>query len=220
MNNSILFSGYNWLVKKSSTKVGPGPNLYSDKGITLINDNLKLEVIQRSGIAFCSELIMDKPLGYGKYVFQLSSRIDLLKDDLVFGLFTYEDKHPPHFGEIDIEFSRWGNPKNMNSQFVIQPHNSLGNKYRFETKLNGEFSTHIFEWRPDSIRFYSIHGHVGFERENTNLIHSWSYTGSDIPHTADERVHINLWKTYEKSSGSQPDGISYAIVNQFLFEPF
>lgn len=220
MANTIQFSGYNWLVKKSSTKVGPGPNLYSDKGIKLINDNLKLEVIQQSGNAFCSELFLDKPLGYGKYVFQLSSRIDLLRDDLVLGLFTYDDNHPPHFGEIDIEFSRWGNPTNMNSQFVIQPHNCRGNKYRFETKLNGDFSTHIFEWSPDSIQFYSIHGHDGFERENSNLIQSWIYTGNGIPHPAEERVHINLWKTYEKRCGSQPGRISYAIVNRFLFEPF
>lgn len=220
MENSILFSGYNWLVKQSSTKAGPGPNFFSERGVNVINGELKLEVVQEDGNSYCSEIFLDKPLGYGRYLFQLSSGLDLLQDDVVFALFTWDDNYEPLNCEIDIEFSRWGDSKNKNTQFVIQPHDRPSNKHRFDTKLNGDFSTHIIEWMPRAIHFHSYHGHVGFERNSTNLIQSWSYTGSNIPHPANERVHINLWKTYENRSKRIRSGISFATIHRFMFEPF
>lgn len=69
MENSILFSGFNWQVKQSYTKVGPGPNLFSDEGISLLENELKLEVIQRDGNIYCSEIFLDKTLGYGRLMF-------------------------------------------------------------------------------------------------------------------------------------------------------
>lgn len=220
MANIIEFSGFNWLVKQSHTKVGPGPNFFSEKIVSLHNGELKLEVIQRDGNTYCSEIFLDKSLGYGKYIFQLSSQIDLLRVDLVLGLFTWDDNYKPKNCEIDIEFSRWGDPKKMNTQFVIQPHNRSGNTFRFETKLNGDYSTQIIEWMPKKIHFCSFHGHVEFERDNTNLIQSWSYTGKGVPHPANERIHMNLWKIYEKRSKRIYSGISYATIHKFVFEPF
>lgn len=219
MANFIEFSGFNWLVKQSHTKVGPGPNLFSDEGISLLENELKLEVIQRDGNIYCSEIFLDKTLGYGKYIFQISSRIDLLKDDLVLGLFTWDNNHKQNHCEIDIEFSKWGNKKNMNSQFVVQPFTHKGNICRFDTKLNGDYTTHVIEWMPGAINFYSIHGHVGLTRNNNNIIQSWSYSGKDVPIPANEQVHINLWKTPGKTSQNKVGKISYAIINSFIFEP-
>lgn len=219
MANIVEFSGFNWLVKQSHTKVGPGPNFFSEKIVSLHNGELKLEVIQRDGNTYCSEIFLDKSLGYGKYIFQLSSRLDFLQDDLVLGLFTYDyNQLPPHC-EIDIEFSRWGDPKKMNSQFVVHPSSHNGNTHRFETNLNGDFTTHIIEWRPLSIEFQSIHGHVELISEDNNLIQSWSYTGRDIPHPANERVHINFWKTHEKNTKKMLNGIYYVNIHKFIFEP-
>lgn len=220
MEKLVAFSGYNWLVKQSITKIGPGPNLFSDKGIHLIGDELKLEVVHQDCNSYCSEVFLDKPLGYGKYIFHLSSRIDLLQDDLVLGLFTYDYNSKPPYREIDIEFSRWGDPKKQNSQFVVPPDSHKGNFLRFETTLNGDYTTHIIEWMPHIIHFKSMHGHVNSPCDNGHLIQLWSYSGRDVPKPADERVHINLWRTYKQRSGYSQNKISYAIVKRFIFEPF
>ena len=220
MTNFIEFSGYHWLVKQSLTKVGPGPNLFSAEAVNIIENELKLEVIQDNGTAYCSETILDKPLGFGRYIFQISSRIDLLEDDLVLGLFTWDDEYSPYNCEIDIEFSRWGKKNNLNSQFVIQPGDKPENISRFETKLNGDYSTHIIEWLPEVVRFYSFHGHPNPTIDNLNLIKSWNYSGKDIPNPANERIHINLWKISGNRTLKTENSISYAIIKKFTFEPF
>jgi len=219
MENIIEFSGYNWMVRQSREMVGPGPNYFSAKAVKLISNELRLEVIQDNGTAYCSEIILDKPLGYGKYIFQLSSRIDLLEDDLVLGLFTWDEDYSPYNCEIDIEFSRWGKKNNMNSQFVVQPGDDPKNIFRFETILNGDYSTHIIEWLPEVVRFYSIHGHPNPIMDKANLIKSWNYSGKHIPNPANERIHINLWKISANRTLKIEGRISYVDIKKFTFEP-
>lgn len=220
MTKSIGFSGYNWLVKESSEKVGPGPNLFSGKVISLVNGELKLDVIYSDGNFYCSELFLEQSLGYGKYVFQLSGRVDLLKDDLVLGLFTWDETPAQYHREIDIEFSKWGNSKNMNSQFVVQPFKIQGNKSRFVTQLSGDYSTHMIEWRPDKIYFYSVHGHVDLIDESSKVIHSWEYAGKNVPIPGNEKIHVNLWKTGQKRSERIKSGLTSIAIKKFWFEPF
>src|SRR5690606_19851803 len=189
----IKFSGYDWIVRTSDdTQVGPGPNYFSNSEDNVWVDGdgrLHLKIVQKGGLWYCSGVILRQSLGYGKYVFYVSSDVSRLDQHVVGGLFTDLNDEE----EIDIEFSRWSDPDNKDSQFAVQPADRAGNKERYELNLLTEQSTHAFNWQPDIIEFFSRQGH-GATADETNLIHEWTYQGNDIPpHRGTERLRMNLW---------------------------
>lgn len=193
----LSFSGYKWIVKSSETPVGPGPNYFLDSSENVWVDEkgqLHLRITERNGRWYCAEVISEKSFGYGKYIFYLASRVDQLNENIVVGLFTWSDSPEYNHREIDIEFSRWGQPTNDNAQFVVQPWDRPRNIRRFNVQLNGDYSTHSFDWRSESISFQSLHGHYSTPPDNSYMIiESWDYTGEDIPRTGGENARINLW---------------------------
>jgi hypothetical protein len=193
---TISFSGYEWKVKTSENPVGPGPNLFSDSTENVWIDNqdqLHLKITNRNGKWYCAEVISQKSFGYGEYIFYTASRVDKLNENVVLGLFTWSDDTEYNHREIDIEFSRWGQPANDNAQFVVQPYNRTENMYRFNAQLSEDNSTHSFDWRSDIISFQSIHGHYATPPDSSYIIESWNYTGEDIPTPGNENARINLW---------------------------
>lgn len=189
----IKFSGYDWIVRTSNdNRVGPGPNYFSDSEENVWVDEdgrLHLKVVQRGGVWYCSGVVLRQSLGYGKYVFYLSSDVGKLDQNVVGGLFTYLNDDE----EIDIEFSRWADPDNQDSQFAVQPADLAGNKERYDLNLLTDLSTHSFNWQPDRIEFFSRQGH-GLTVNDDNRIHEWTYMGDNIPpHRTTERLRINLW---------------------------
>lgn len=210
---TVEFSGYTWRVKASESPAGPGPNYFSDREDDVWvdeNGQLHLKIVQRNGRWYSTEVIANASLGYGKYVFTLASRVDQLPKEVVLGLFTWSDTAPQYnYREIDIEFSKWGEDNGQNSQYVVQPWDHPGNRYRFDSVLEGEYSTHSFEWSPTSIEFSSSNSGAEFQ--------TWSYTGPDIPPTGDENARINLWLL----NGMPPsDGLEVeVIIKSFEFIP-
>ncbi|NGM62488.1 glycoside hydrolase family 16 protein [Sphingobacterium sp. SGG-5] len=203
----IEFSGYEWIVRTSNdNKVGPGPNYFSDSEDNVWVDDdgrLHLKIVRIGGTWYCSGVILKKPLGYGKYVFYVGNDVSKLDQNIVAGLFTYFNDEE----EIDIEFSRWSDPDNEDSQFAVQPSHLVGNKVRYNLDLLTEYSTHAFNWQSDRIEFVSLQGH-GLAVNGDNLIHEWTYRGDNIPpNRTAERLRMNLWlfrgqvpsdsKTYE-----------------------
>lgn len=188
----INFSGYEWIVRTSDEgKQGPGPNYFSDSEENVWVDDdgrLHLKVVERNGNWYCSGVILRQSYGFKKYVFYVSSRVDDLDVNMVGGLFT----HITDDEEIDIEFSRWSDPDNENSQFAVQPSFKAGNKKRYNLDLNENFSTHFFDWKPESIEFASYKGHT-LTPEADAIVNTWTYTGESIPPHNEERLKINLW---------------------------
>ena len=188
----IEFSGYQWIVRTSDEdKVGPGPNYFSDSKENVWVDpagRLHLKLVKRNGNWYCSGVIMRSSLGFKKYVFYLSSRVDHLDENIIGGLFT----HKTDSQEIDIEFSRWADPENQNAQFAVQPSSKAGNKQRFDMDMESNTSTHFFDWKPDQITFASYRGHT-LEPEASDIFSTWKYTGENIPPENNERLKINLW---------------------------
>jgi len=188
----ITFSGFEWVVRTSDEgKEGPGPNYFSDSEENVWVDDagrLHLKIVQKGGNWYCSGISLRRSLGYGKYVFYVSSDVSKLDRNVVAGLFTYMNDEE----EIDIEFSRWSIPDNMDAQFAVQPSDLPNNKVRYNLNLTGDLSTHAFEWLPDKIDFVSLRGH-GLLQTAENLIHQWTYTGGNIPPDNEERLKINLW---------------------------
>ena len=106
----IEFGGYTWAVR--SGRGGPGPNAWEENNAWLDTaTNLHLKISQRDGKWSCAEVTMQRRLGFGRYQFQTTGRLDRFDDNVVLGFFNYPtgDVGPDGTHEIDIEFARWGN---------------------------------------------------------------------------------------------------------------
>lgn len=188
----IEFSGYEWVVRTNEeSTAGPGPNFFSDSEENVWVDEdgrLHLKIVEIGGIWYCSGVTLRNSYGFDKYVFYVASRVDQLDENVVGGLFTYKNDEE----EIDIEFSKWSDSENQDSQFAIQPSYLAGNKTRYNLDLESELSTHFFDWKSDRIEFGSYRGHT-LTPETKDVISTWTYTGASIPPDNDERLKINLW---------------------------
>lgn len=152
-----------------------------------------MRIVQRDGKWYCTEVYTAEPLGYGTYRFILASRVDQLDRNAVLGLFTWDDNAPQYnYREIDIEFSRWGVEGNDNSQFVVQPWDTPGNRFRFDTQLQSDYSTHLFRWEWDRVGFSSFLGSAP-SPDPADEIATWEYAGGDVPPAGEESTRINLW---------------------------
>ena len=218
---TIQFAGYQWQVKSSDCPVGPGPNFFSDRQEDIwvdINGYLHLTIKQRDGNWYSTEVIADTSLGYGKYVFQIQGQINLLDQNTVVGLFTWDSDAPQfNFREIDIEFSRWGIPANDNAQFVVQPYTTPANIFRYDIQTSNLQTSHSFTWTQPAVIFQSLFGHLSTPVSQSDVIQDWSYSGNDIPPSGDENTRINFWLV----NGNPPsDGLDTEIViTDFEFIP-
>lgn len=188
----IFFSGFWWAVATAQGKPYGGPFYYSDsKENVWIDDagKLHLKITYRNDKWYCAKVTLLKPVTYGKYVFQVDSRVDNFDKNVVGGLFFYKSDTQ----EVDIEFSKWGIDGNMDSQFVVQPGSKAENKKRYSLNLTGNESTHWFDWQPDRIEFASYRGYSNALPDPSEIIQQWTYFGNDIPADLDEQVKINLW---------------------------
>ena len=155
---TIQFSGYEWAVK-GGVSLGPGPNHFSTSHDNVWVDGqgrLHLKITQRDGKWYCAEVYQMHPLGYGTFVFQFSSRVDLLNKNVIGSPFIYRDNSH----ELDVEFSRWGIQSGPNAQFVVQPHYHPGNREQFTMSLLNDYSTHILSFGVQMLYLSRVHGDI------------------------------------------------------------
>lgn len=217
----IDFSGYTWLVKiggqiTDSTK----PIFFSWNKDNVWVDNegqLHLKITRDSRRWYCAEIVSEKSFGYGKYVFYLASRTDELNENVVLGFFNWDISPENNNREIDIEFARWGNIKEQNAQFVVQPWELPENIYRFDMPTGDSYSTHSFEWKKDSIFFQSVLGHYANPPDDSHIIESWNYVGTNIPQPGNEKTRMVLWL----AAGDPPSDSKEVeiVIKEFEFIP-
>lgn len=192
----IFFSGREWRVKTGTELLGPGPNLFSDSHDNVWTDRmgrLHLRITHVNGAYHCAEVKSLESFGYGSYVFHLDSAVAGLEPNAVLGLFTWADSAEFNHREIDIEFSRWGDAENANSQYVVQPFDTPGNMERFDLLASDWPSVHGFEWRTTFVEFRSLRGNSFDSEEPENVINTYHYNGNDIPRRGGENARMNLW---------------------------
>lgn len=212
----IHFSGYYWYVKAGF--YGPGPNYWSDSAESVWLDNegkLHLKIRKIDGKWYCAEVYSENLTGYGDHRFLIEGAVDQLDKNVVLGLFTYmDDTH-----EIDIEYSKWGDPNHQKpGSFTVQPYSISGNSRSFEVKLKTLQTTQLFNWQPNFIHFSSYQGHHQELLPSPDLlIHQWLYFGSSIPKDVHKlRTHINFWLV----NGNAPiDERNLEIVIHRVFLP-
>ncbi len=213
---SIAFAGHTWSVKFAPAPAGPGPNRFSDDPADVwVDENgyLHLSIVNRGGVWYSTEVICaDTLLQYGAYTMTAGSRVDVLDKNVVLGFFTWDTDAPQYnYREIDVEFSRWGEDTAQNAQYVIQPWDVAGNRYRFALALSETDSVHRFDWKADRVQFASWAG-------SGSLLQSWTYTNTaNIPPAGGGNAHINLWLM----DGLAPsDGQNVeVIIKSFQFAP-
>ena len=201
---TVEFSGYTWRVKGPGL-YGPGYNRFCNFPSCVwvdAQDRLHLTVQNLSGNWYSTEVTIEDALGYGDYILTTQGRLDLLDPQVVLGIFLWQ--YGPcwddgylwwnPYNEIDIEYSRWGNPSSDLGQFVAQPYDYPGNINRFDaTFAEGEVVSHAMRWLSDRVEYRVWRG--GPDDESAaNMIHSWTYTGPHIPRPEQPRMHLNLWK--------------------------
>ena len=211
---TLDWSGHTWIVKSHEKPFGPGPNLWSDtQQCVWVDDKgrLHLKIERINGKWHCAEVYNAKSLGYGKYLFYINGRLNMLDSNVVLGMFIHLDDA----NEIDIEAARWGEDRKYTYlQYVVQPRLDKSNIQRTDYTSKAALTTHGFIWSEKGIQFRSYMGH---RLKNKKSFKEWDYIGPHNPKPSTEKVHINLW--LYKGEPPSNDFDSEIIINKFKFIP-
>lgn len=210
---TLQFSGYQWTARSIDSDRGGEPNAYDPANAwTDQRGFLHLRTAQREGRWTCAEVSLTRSLGYGTYRFVVQSLAHLPPSTVV-GLLTYDDDGSEAFAnEIDVELSRWGDPKRKSAQYVIQPYYVPENVFRFEPPAGT--MTHSFRWEPGSVVFQSAVGVASGAISRPAAEHTFS---SGVPVPAKETVRINIYDFHHSQHPSQPP--AEVVIEKFEYLP-
>ena len=240
-SRTINWSGFLWrVVSTNDTRCSPGPNYFSSATDNVFVDsagNLHLKITKRSGKFYCAELFTDEAVGYGNYTFKLSSRVDNLNENVVFGIFTWNDINceTNANSELDIEFTRWGDASYLYPlEYSIQPTNDGQETERSVSRpmiQTGNNSIHFLNWTPELVSFSSYQGHTNPPPPG-NLITSWSFNNTNPPKSKEEcnsdpiiipdpenntTLSVNLW--LDRGSYPSDDQEVEVVIKNIIFTP-
>ncbi|HOX24191.1 MAG TPA: FlgD immunoglobulin-like domain containing protein [Candidatus Krumholzibacteria bacterium] len=222
---TLDFAGRVWRVKGPGY-YGPGPNVFDDDPNCVWVDpqgRLHLSLAERGGTWVATEVVAETALGYGDYIVTTVGRLDELDPAAVLGIFLWQ--YGPcwdesylwwnPYDEVDIEYSRWGDPGRDIGQFVAQPYDYPGNLERFDASFaTGEQVSHAMRWLADRVEFRVWRGGAADESAATT-IHAWTYQGPHVPRPEQPRLHLNLWKL----AGGVPAADQEVVFADFRFVP-
>jgi hypothetical protein len=195
----IDFAGRKWDVKFSTVPVGPGPNyfsrLYDDVWVDA-QGYLHLTIDKHNDIWYSSEVISQDTMGYGTYTFTIQADPLSFSENVVLGLFTWNDSsfYTDGNSEVDIEFSKWGDTSSTTvTTYSVQPV-SFGSFFAERTRemmipesqLKG-VSTHQFTWTDTLITWRSYAG----ENTSSTPVASWSFNLNHPPRVKEEGGNLS-----------------------------
>lgn len=171
-SGDIIFSGYGWKIKKSTNPVGPGPNIFGGTDSSVwVDDNgyLHMKIAYLNGKWQSSEVICTENTGFGTYIFTIGSDLTPMNENIVLGLFTWDDNtfYSQANSEVDIEFARWFKANDSlllttSVQPVVFdnaiPFAERSHKPQMLVSKLKKPSTHAFEWRANFIQWNSYAG--------------------------------------------------------------
>jgi excisionase family DNA binding protein len=134
----VNFSGYVWDVKINEYAVGPGPNYFSGfYEDVFVDDNgyLHMRIAEHNGKWYSSEIVGRDTLGYGKYTWVMQADLENIPENITVGLFTWDNESffAEANSEVDIEFSKWGNPDLATTlHYSVQPVAPMNNESRMD----------------------------------------------------------------------------------------
>jgi hypothetical protein len=208
----IHFSGYDWTARGTVSDHGGEPNEYDPANAwTDEKGHLHLRMAYRDGHWTCAEITLNRSLGYGTYKFVVQDTAHL-RPSAVVGMFTWDDVRSTNFrNELDIELSRWGDPKGKNAQYVVQPFFATENLARFAVPPG--VMTYAVRWEPGRASFTTVSGDSA---GGGKPISEHVFT-SAIPTPSNETVHIDLYDFHHSETYSQQP--AEAVIEKFEFTP-
>lgn len=188
-SRTLQFAGYEWRVRDAPSERGGWTNRYDpDNAWTDEAGALHLRITPSDAGWTSAEVILTRSLGYGSYSFVVRD-VARLAPTVVLGLFTWDDvAGDQRFREMDIEFSRWGDPSNVNAQYVVQPYYVPANVSRFQAPAGT--LTHTLRWEVGRASFRTVRGAAGSGAPRPVAEHVFT---SGVPLPGNETVRINLY---------------------------
>lgn len=244
--NKIKFSGRKWWVKiYEDRQWGPGPNYFSgnEEDITIDNKgHLHMKIVNRNGKWMSTEIVSEDVMGYGTYIFTIDGDIENIPENIVLGLFTWDDEtfQTQANSEVDIEFSKWGNANDQRTlQYGVQPINfgtlHPEREYRPQytlDKLIGT-TTHAFTWTKDKIYWAS---YIGDTYGQGELLAEWTFDQNNPGRVKEENgrrsnpivipapgpntnCRINFWITPWVNSVPTDGKEQEIVITKFEYRP-
>jgi len=206
----LTFSGYEWDVRDIPSDRG-GPNEYDpDNAWTDAEGLLHLMLARREDRWTSAEVILKRGLGHGTYNFTVRD-VSGLDPAAAVGLLTWDTEGVEHnHRELDVEISRWGDPRIPNAQYVVQPFYVPANVARF-TAPAGTL-TYSFRWEPGRVVFRTVRG----ARPGGPEVATHEFT-SGVPTPGGERVRMNLY--YFRYASAPPLKNVEVVIERFLYVP-
>ena len=218
--DTLIFSGFIWVVKSPVGQSYPGPNYW--KGSNAWVDasgflHLKLALNSVTNRWECAEVHTIQRLGYGTYQWQVESDLGALDKNIVLGMFNFSGNE--WHDEMDIEIARWGNAAWDNLNYTVWPATgsiavrSL-NTSSFSTP-DGTYTTHRLKRTNTTVK---LQGLYGFVNNDDNQFQTVTF---DSPKTSVSTlampVYISLWlfKGFAPSNNQTVE----VIIHSFKFTP-
>jgi hypothetical protein len=212
---TIKFSGYEWIVKQPSGKMGPHANYWSGENVWVDKKgrmHFTIQYNEQNKRWECSEVASTVKFGNGTYQWKLEGSVNALDKNIVFGLFNYSGKSG--YDEMDIEFSRWGRPNVPILNYTIWPAESNKPKnvtYAKDFEMKNKYSTHRFIRTSNQLTFQSLHG---FQDGNKGLFETKTWSEPTSISKLEMPVLMNLWLFDNPPSDGKEVEI---IVHEFKF---
>lgn len=243
--DKLRFSDYNWTIKiHEDEQWGPGPNYFSGhKDDVFLDENgyLHLRISNRNDKWYSTEVVNDFAGGYGTYIFTIEGDLFNIPENIVFGLFSWDDNtfQTDAYSEIDIEFSKWLDSTETNTLlYSVQPLNWPPHPERtIAPEISPEdvigVSTHAFIWTDSLISWISYSGDTYGQGD---IIASWSFNQNNPPRYKYENgntsngviipnpgpntnARINFWILPEETTAPSDSMEHEIIIRSFEYLP-
>ena len=209
---TIAFSGYEWLIRQTQND-RHGMNDYDARNAWVDGEgHLHLLLSERDGRWTSADVRLTRSLGYGTYSFDVrdTSQLD---PSAAFSMYTFDPLgSDQNFRELTVDVSRWGEPGNMNGQFVVQPETVPANVFRFAIPAGPV--THSFRWEPGRVSFKAARK-SGTPRGDS-VIAERLFTAR-VPTAGAERPELTL--LYDRGAARPPSKAVEVVVEKFAFLP-
>lgn len=209
---TIAFSGYDWLVRQTQND-RHGMNDYDGRNVWVDSDgHLHLLLTERDGRWTSADVRLQRSLGYGTYTFDVRDTSEL-DPSAAFSMYTFDPLgSDQNFRELTIDVSRWGDPGNLNGQFVVQPETVPANVFRFA--IPSGLVTHSFRWEPGRASFKTAR--VSGDARTNSIIAERLFTAR-VPTAGAEIPHLTL--LYDRRAARPPAKAVEVVVEKFTFLP-
>ncbi|MFC1959499.1 hypothetical protein ACFLYO_02205 [Chloroflexota bacterium] len=221
---NTVFAGEEWHIRIDSGD--PGLNQWSDSCEAVrfadldddgVNDQLTLSIAEIDDQWHSAEVMSRRSMDYGLTCFYLEGPVAEIDSNVVFAMFLLENQGENNAfqDEVDIEFTRWGDPNRVtNLNYVVQPGSNVDNPSsefysafvtredmaaEYNVAVSTSQSTHCIDWQPTQVRFYSYAGHQRTSDPAELLAPPWVFGDTEaeqayIPDpNKDVRMYIQMW---------------------------